>query len=124
MRMVDSTVDLNLIPLSALREDSRKSLARYLDATKILPSSDGLSRDWRGVLHLSGLRNSDISHLSGSDKTKSQTMELIQILEEESRHITFGHFRKWLGEIDRWDIVDDINELFGMYRRRSFISFD
>lgn len=108
--MVDSTVDLKTIPLSALRLKSRNYLASFLDATKILPSSDGLSRDWRGIFHLAGLPNHYESFLSSK---MSPTMELIKILEKEPHQITFAEYRKMLGDIDRWDVVDDTYELFG-----------
>lgn len=107
--MVDTTVDLQAIPLSALRLKSRNSLAIYLDALKILPSTDGLSRDWRGVCHLSALTNQYESFLSSK---VNPTLELIKILEKEPHH-TFASFRKILGDIDRWDVVDDTYEMFG-----------
>lgn len=108
--MVDSSIDLQTIPLSALRQKSRNSLAIYLDAMKILPSTDGLSRDWRGVVHLSGLNNQYESFLWSK---MNPTIELIKILEKEPHDITFAEFRKMLGDIDRWDVIDDTYEMFG-----------
>ncbi|XP_037045716.1 uncharacterized protein LOC119081078 [Bradysia coprophila] len=108
-RMVDTTIDLQTIPLSALRLKSRNYLATYLDAINILPSSDGCSRDWRGIFQRSGLGNQYMSFLS--DKP-NPTIELIKILEGELKGITFGDFRFMLGVIDRWDVVDDTYELF------------
>lgn len=110
VRMVDTTVDLNVIPLSALKSKSREHIAIYLDAIKILPSSDGLSRDWRGIFHLSGLPNHYESFLSSK---MNPTIELIKILEKEPHHTTFAEYRKMLGDIDRWDVVDDTYEMFG-----------
>ncbi|KAJ6641411.1 Myeloid differentiation primary response protein MyD88 [Pseudolycoriella hygida] len=107
--MVDTTVDLQQIPLSALKSKSRNSLSIYLDAIKILPSTDGLSRDWRGIYQLSGLPNHYESFLSSK---LSPTLELIKILEKEPHDVTFSDFRKMLGDIDRWDVVDDTYELF------------
>lgn len=108
--MVDTTIDLQTIPLSALRLKSRNYLATYLDAIKILPSSDGCSRDWRGIYQRSGLGNQYMSFLA--DKP-NPTIELIKILENELKDMTFGDFRHMLGVIDRWDVVDDTYELFG-----------
>lgn len=107
--MVDTTIDLQTIPLSALRLKSRNYLATYLDAIKILPSSDGCSRDWRGIYQRSGLGNQYMSFLA--DKP-NPTIELIKILENELKDMTFGDFRHMLGVIDRWDVVDDTYELF------------
>lgn len=110
--MVDTSVDLQTIPLSALRSKSRNHLAIYLDAIKVLPSSDGLSRDWRGIFQLSGLPYTYESFLSSK---MSPTMELIKILETEPHRITFADYRKMLGDIDRWDVVDDTYEMFGEF---------
>ncbi|KAG4073837.1 hypothetical protein HA402_014042 [Bradysia odoriphaga] len=106
--MVDTTIDLQTIPLSALRLKSRNYLATYLDAIKILPSSDGCSRDWRGIFQQSGLGNQYMSFLS---EKPNPTIELIKFL-DELKGITFGSFRDMLGVIDRWDVVDDTYELF------------
>lgn len=117
VRMVDTTVDLNAIPLSALKTKSREYIAVYLDATKILLSSDGLSRDWRGIFQLSGLPSRYESFLSNK---MNPTIELIKILEKEPHHKTFAEYRKMLGDIDRWDVVDDTYEFFGKWDFNKF----
>ncbi len=110
MRMVDTTVDLQTIPLSALSLKSRNDLAVYLDAIKVLPSSDGLSRDWRGIFRLSGLGMEFESFIASK---MNPTEELIKTLVQRRPHTTFAEYRKMLGEIDRWDVVDDTHETFG-----------
>lgn len=98
------------IPLSALSVESRNCLASYLDATKLLPTSDGYSRDWRGLFQLSRLRN----HYASFFSSMYSTIELINVLERVPDPITFNDFRCMLETIDRCDVLDDTYELFGM----------
>ncbi len=106
----DPDTFLKNIPLCALRLKSRNCIAKRLDPIHILPTSDGLPRDWRGILQLSELRSFE-QRFSNS---LSPTIELMKILENEPCRVTLGRYRMMLGDIDRWDVVDDTEDMFGM----------
>lgn len=103
------TVDLKRIPLFAMRTELQNYLAEFLNAIKILQSSNGKYRDWRGLFELAKLSNYSESFFSMKD---DPTMELIEILKGEPQRITFATFREMLGEIDRWDLFDDTEQMF------------
>lgn len=123
----DTRINLNEIPISALRQRSRDLLSVYLDPIKILHTEDGLSRDWRGIFYLSGVGNHFSSYLhSRQNKTinlleiwhteaervlKNASMEQIQ-LENSVKKATFEQLQHFLSIIDRLDCLDDMNEYF------------
>ncbi|KOX68497.1 Myeloid differentiation primary response protein MyD88 [Melipona quadrifasciata] len=45
------TVDLSTVPLVALSIESKYAISSLLNPPKILPSENGLPRDWRGLAH-------------------------------------------------------------------------
>lgn len=107
--MVD-TVSFEGIPLRALRLKSRDKLSWFLDPIKILPTFDGLFRDWRGIFHLTGLTSECESYISSKP---NHTEELIKILEQEKPNVTLALFVKMLADIDRWDVIRGTHEMFG-----------
>ena len=108
--LYDNRIDLDEIPLSALRQKCRNLLSMYLDAPKFLPSPDGLSRDWRGIFHITGLPNQCSQFLSCK---LSPTGELLNIWQTDSDHSgSLGELQRCLAMIDRCDVLDDTNELF------------
>lgn len=97
------------IPIYALSVQSRDRLASYLDAIKILPTSDGYCRDWRGLFQISGFCN---QYMSFFESKTYPTKELINTLEKVPDTETFTGFRGMLEKIDRYDVLDDTYELF------------
>lgn len=105
-----TTVDLKRIPLLALGTELQNFLANFLNPTKIIPTSKGLCRDWRGIYEMANLSvNYTESDISMKD---DPTIKLIEILKEQPRPITFFTFREMLGDIDRWDLFDDTKQMF------------
>lgn len=118
IEILDTRIDLEKIPISALRHRSLNLLSIYLDPLKILPSPDGLSRDWRGIFYLSGLPNEYLQYLA---QQTHATMLLLDIWQKESNSdkteymANLSQLQRFLETIDRLDCLDDTNELFGEY---------
>uniref|UniRef100_A0A1B6LXK5 TIR domain-containing protein n=1 Tax=Graphocephala atropunctata TaxID=36148 RepID=A0A1B6LXK5_9HEMI len=95
--------ELNLydVPLMALRPSTRQLIINELNKKKVLASEEGLPRDWRGLLHLTGL------------PTPSGENPACQVLAawEKDPVASLGQLEQYLGQLDRWDIVDDVNLL-------------
>uniref|UniRef100_A0A1B6DXX9 TIR domain-containing protein n=1 Tax=Clastoptera arizonana TaxID=38151 RepID=A0A1B6DXX9_9HEMI len=95
--------EINLwdIPLYALRSSSRNYLASLLNCSKVLPSPNGLPRDWRGLADLSGVPTRTIRD--------NPTMSILSSWEELASS-SLGQLYEFLGEMDRYDIQDDIED--------------
>lgn len=106
----NNVIDLDEIPLSALRAKSRDLLSKRLNPIKVILSENGAPRDWRGVLNGIGL--SDAVNV-----VQQKPDEMKDVLERWSIDgkikDTIGNLQKILGNIDRWDVVDDTNDNFG-----------
>ncbi|KOC70906.1 Myeloid differentiation primary response protein MyD88 [Habropoda laboriosa] len=50
------TVDLSAVPLVALSVESKQVISTLLNPPKVIPSENGLPRDWRGLAHLCNLK--------------------------------------------------------------------
>lgn len=124
----DTRINLNEIPISALRPRSRELLSMYLDPIKILQSEHGLSRDWRGIVSLSGLGNQFSTYLyslrqhptiklleiwqtEAERSDKDGTVEQLQ-LQNPVKKATFEQLQHFLSLIDRLDCLDDMHEYF------------
>jgi len=90
--------DPETVPLAALRQTSRRTLSLYLNRTKVLPSPQGLPRDWRGLAHVSGA----IAPLVDSS---DPTGDVLSFWEKEKA--TIAQLKEALAFIDRFDVLDD-----------------
>lgn len=106
-------VNIDDIPISVIRSKCRQLLSTHLNPIKVILSEDGVPRDWRGVLHWLNIGTVNVNHL----QTKSDPMgELLSLWIKEHKGLaTMGHLHEILGRIDRWDVVDDTSDFFGMY---------
>lgn len=96
-------------------------LSVYLNPIKILPSQDGLSRDWRGIFYLCGLQNQQyLQYLSSQPDSVG---ELLDTWERASMAAESGggdgeltasidRLQQFMSLIDRFDCLDDMNEYF------------
>lgn len=110
MCLVDNVISLTEIPISALRPKSREMLSKRLNATKVILSENGAPRDWRGVLNSIGLSDVCVTVQNKNDPMK----EVLELWSKERKiNATIGNLQQILGNIDRWDVVDDTNDLFG-----------
>ncbi|XP_071573082.1 myeloid differentiation primary response protein MyD88 isoform X2 [Temnothorax nylanderi] len=103
------TIDLSTVPLVAATVASRQAVATMLNPMKVLPSDNGLPRDWRGLAHLLELSTDVMSLLvSHSDPT----MHMLTMLEKNKKDVTIKNFQAIMEQMDRWDIIDDTEALF------------
>ncbi|XP_001948320.2 myeloid differentiation primary response protein MyD88 isoform X1 [Acyrthosiphon pisum] len=95
--------DFANILISVLRLPTRERLSCMLNATKVIPSPEKLPRDWRG---LCTLLNYTIP--SGCDPT-DPIGKIFKFCEAKT---TIAHFTRCLERIDRYDVVEETEELF------------
>ncbi|XP_020292829.1 myeloid differentiation primary response protein MyD88 [Pseudomyrmex gracilis] len=102
-------IDLSTVPLVALSVINKEVVTTMLNPKKVLPNDNGLPRDWRGFAHLLDLKGEIMSLLlSHSDPT----MHIFTILEKNKQSITMKDFQTMMEQMDRWDIIDDTEEIF------------
>lgn len=103
------TVDLSTVPLVGISVVSKQIITAMLNPKKVLPSDNGLPRDWRGLAHLLELNGEIMSLLvSHSDPTTY----MLAMLEKNKKNITIKSFQTMMEEMDRWDIIDDTEAIF------------
>lgn len=102
-----SRLKLNEAPLIALSRKSKGLLSQLLNGIKILPSEEGYLRDWRGLAHCAKVKSETVTFLAErSDPTK----ELLEHWAKQSNSCSLADLQTYLGQIDRWDVIDDTNE--------------
>lgn len=73
-----------------------------------------ITRDWRGLAHLLELSAEVVSLLvSHSDPV----MHMLTTLEKSKKDVTIKSFQAMMEQMDRWDVIDDTEALFRMYRQ-------
>ncbi|XP_017789085.1 PREDICTED: myeloid differentiation primary response protein MyD88 [Habropoda laboriosa] len=103
------TVDLSAVPLVALSVESKQVISTLLNPPKVIPSENGLPRDWRGLAHLCNL-SGEVMPLLISHADPSAY--ILTAWEHKEKNTTLKDFQAVLEEIDRWDILNDTLELF------------
>ncbi|XP_046804333.1 myeloid differentiation primary response protein MyD88-like [Lucilia cuprina] len=102
--------DFKDAPLTAISTDTMKMLSNLLNNLKILHSDTGYERDWRGLATLTELRNLfDFNNMVSNDPLK-KVIELW--CENKPDAATFGNLITFLGLIDRWHVIEDLQENF------------
>nr|XP_034182371.1 myeloid differentiation primary response protein MyD88 isoform X1 [Osmia lignaria] len=103
------TVNLSTVPLVALSGETKQIISTLLNPPKIIPSENGLPRDWRGLAHLSNLGGEILPLLTSHSDPSAY---ILTTWRQKQKDITIKDLQVALEEIDRWDIVDDTLELF------------
>lgn len=103
------TVDLSAVPLVALSSESKQVISTLLNPPKVLPSDNGLPRDWRGLAHLCNLSGEVMPLLTTHPDPSAY---ILTAWEQKQKTITLKDFQAALEEIDRWDILCDALEHF------------
>ncbi|XP_014468605.1 PREDICTED: myeloid differentiation primary response protein MyD88 [Dinoponera quadriceps] len=103
------TMDLSTVPLVAISVGSKQVISTLLNPTKVLPSENGLPRDWRGLAYLLELSAEVMTLLSSHS---NPTIYMLTILEQKEKNITIKDFYLMMEQISRWDIIDDIEDMF------------
>lgn len=108
--------DLYKVPLNAIQSESREILSQRLNITKVLFTDENIKRDWRGVLHLSGLyinENEVDAYSNCFDKVLRCWIEV------QGARATLGQLQDILRKIDRYDAFYDTREYLSKF---SFIN--
>jgi Death domain len=96
--------------------DCSEKLSTLLNSQKVLQTETGYDRDWRGILVLSGLGQSERNLITQS---RDQTAKLLELWRKSNRDnnnvVTLSRFRECLETIDRYDVIDDTFELLGKF---------
>lgn len=111
-------INLQNIPVDALRLQTRNKISLMLNPLKIMLSDEGDFRDWRGLCSRVGLDNSHFNLLSNDSDPTGKILLLYSKQKIELANLERLQFI--LGIIDRYDVVDDTNSLFSKY----FIKFN
>ncbi|XP_060813063.1 myeloid differentiation primary response protein MyD88 [Bombus pascuorum] len=103
------TVELSAVPLVSLSVQSKCVISSLLNPPKILPSENGLPRDWRGLAHVCKLGGEIIPLLTSHP---DPTAYILTAWQQQKKDITLKDLQTVLEEIERWDILDDTSKLF------------
>lgn len=103
------TGDLSTVPLVALSTESKQVISTLLNPPKVIPSENGLPRDWRGLAHLSNLGGEVMPMLAVHPDA---TTYILTLWQTKKKDVTIKDLQAILEELDRWDILDDTSELF------------
>ncbi|XP_050577281.1 myeloid differentiation primary response protein MyD88 [Bombus affinis] len=103
------TVELSTVPLASLSVQSKCVISSLLNPLKILPSENGLPRDWRGLAHVCKLSGEIIPLLTSHP---DPTAYILTVWQQQRKDITLKDLQTVLEEIERWDILDDTSKLF------------
>ncbi|XP_065174179.1 myeloid differentiation primary response protein MyD88 [Atheta coriaria] len=93
------------ISIKVLTTRTVKQLCDSLNTLMILPAENGLLRDWRG---LSELLHIDVSVL---EKQSNPTEKLLQLAQSDEQKNTIETLISCLEALDRFDVIDDYQEL-------------
>ena len=97
-------------PLLFLRPNTLKTLGDFLNTPKLLPSSRGLSRDWRGLASVADLNFEETNRLqSDPNPTKRIILKWCEKNKSgTSRKISVQDFFDCVkNQLDRRDLYDD-----------------
>ncbi|XP_065354338.1 myeloid differentiation primary response protein MyD88-like [Calliphora vicina] len=97
-------------PLTALSKETLKKLSNLLNNLKIIHSDNGYERDWRGLATLTEQRSlCEANNINSNDPLH----KVIQLwCENKPATATFGNLLTFLGLIDRWHVIEDMEENF------------
>ncbi|KAJ8911451.1 hypothetical protein NQ315_013813 [Exocentrus adspersus] len=106
--MEQDVVDTNLT-IQALRRNTRRMISTLLNPIKIIPNENGLPRDWAGLAELCQISGEKMPSLQQSSDPTNSVLDLWH--ENNQTESTIHNLIKFLEELDRFDIVDDITPL-------------
>ncbi|KAF6209095.1 hypothetical protein GE061_014838 [Apolygus lucorum] len=92
-------------PLSALRNSTREVISSLLNPCKVIPSPSGYPRDFRGLVYLADVPTPPCKSPDPTDTVLKSW--------QKACNPTVADFIRALEQIDRWDIIEDINEFVG-----------
>ncbi|XP_076289495.1 myeloid differentiation primary response protein MyD88-like [Lasioglossum baleicum] len=101
--------DQSAVPLVALSTVSKEVISTLLNPPKVIPTENGLPRDWRGLAHLSNLGGEVMALLATHPDPSTYILTSWQ---RKQKNVRIKDFQEILEELDRWDILDDTSKLF------------
>ncbi|KAG7198905.1 hypothetical protein KM043_015724 [Ampulex compressa] len=96
------TQEDTMVPLTALSDGTKVVISTLLNPPKVIPSENGLPRDWRGFAHLCDLGGETMPSLASNPDPSGRILAIWQ-----QQGITIKEFEEKLKRISRWDILDD-----------------
>lgn len=106
------SLNLANVPISTIRLRVLQILSNRLNSLKILLTEDGLPRDWRGVLYCVNINDISVANFIDRNNPFRDIFDLW--IQEKSETATIGSLENILAIIDRYDVIDDCHNLFGM----------
>lgn len=104
--------ELEKYSVYALRSNTITKISNSLNPVKIIPTEEGLLRDWRGLAHLAGIDGETVLSLSCKSDPTAEVFKLWKRNNGQNEIASLGLLRLCLSKMDRWDIVDDTSEMF------------
>ncbi|KAK0097748.1 hypothetical protein PV326_014051 [Microctonus aethiopoides] len=101
--------DFTKIPLIALSSNAKFLLSSLLNPPKVIPSCEGIPRDWRGLADLFDLGGEIIPSIANHP---DPTERILHLVTEKDSKITINFLEIILEKMDRWDVIDDAKSLF------------
>ncbi|KAL0281098.1 UNVERIFIED_CONTAM: hypothetical protein PYX00_002193 [Menopon gallinae] len=104
MAKIDHDLDLSEIPLSALKQSTLVTLSASLNHYKIIPTNNGLPRDWRGLAQLMGFNGVETHQISVKPDC------FLTLINQWGEKGNVALLQEYLSLIDRYDVLDDTQE--------------
>lgn len=111
-------IDLNRVPLSALRIKTRTQLSKYLNPLQVIPTRRDSRRDFRGLADCFKL---DATWMNTIERSNDPMKLILGQVEKETtcdddnyeqkRPYNFQDLVNFLEIIERFDVVDDLIDL-------------
>ncbi|XP_018318401.1 myeloid differentiation primary response protein MyD88 [Agrilus planipennis] len=97
------------ITIQALRYEVRSKISALLNPYKVIPTDDGLPRDWQGFAELIGITGEQLPQLEAEKDPTNKLLNLWQNKEKDK--CTINRLLQFFEKLDRFDIIDDIQTL-------------
>ncbi|KAJ8932755.1 hypothetical protein NQ314_014455 [Rhamnusium bicolor] len=105
----DSNDNNRHITIQALRRQTRTIISTLLNPKKVIPNEKGLPRDWQGLAELCEISGEKIPSLKENSDPSNKVLDLW--IEKDKSESTVEKFITYLEELDRFDIIEDIETL-------------
>lgn len=109
--MVDvGVIDVSQTPVTKLRDRTKTLLATSLNQLRVIPTDDNIPRDWRGVAHFAEVNPRSLAQsLNPIEDVLKKWVE--NRIASHGTPPTLKDLQDILGQIDRWDVYDDTEEM-------------
>ncbi|XP_071446600.1 myeloid differentiation primary response protein MyD88 [Hetaerina americana] len=105
----NDTEDLVSVSARALGVNTINKISVSLNTLKVLPTDEGLPRDWRGLAQLTGLDGNLTRSLGCKPDPTAEVLKLW--INNKASEASIGSLKSYLSQMDRWDIIDDTSSM-------------